>query len=95
MDSPTDTLAPPSSEFQLDSSQDGDGLGIDGTKSDGDDYSYDPEAEWEESKAQMNALFSMVIFPFVGKWIGRKCAFWGKSDRTKWCTVLNCFLFIW
>lgn len=82
MDYPADTLASPYLEPPLDSSQGGDGLGIDGTKNDGDDYSYDPEAEWEESKAQMNALFSMVVFPFVGRWIGRKCAFWGRSNRT-------------
>ena len=39
-------------------------------------YSYDAEAEWEESKEQLNALFSMVIFPFVGKWLGKKFSFW-------------------
>ncbi|KAI9301788.1 hypothetical protein BJ944DRAFT_270950 [Cunninghamella echinulata] len=40
------------------------------------DYSYDAEAEWEETKQQVNTLFSLVIFPFVGKWLGRKCSFW-------------------
>ncbi|KAI9322895.1 hypothetical protein BX666DRAFT_667504 [Dichotomocladium elegans] len=39
-------------------------------------YSYDAEAEWEESKAQMSALFSLVIFPFVGRWLGKKFSFW-------------------
>ncbi|CAO3596781.1 unnamed protein product [Absidia cylindrospora] len=67
-----------------------DDLGIDGVEEtnnpgyyDNDDdeddyseYSYDAEAEWEESKAQMNALFSLVIFPFVGRWLGRKLSFW-------------------
>jgi hypothetical protein len=65
-------------------------LGIDGVDSDRtgylddfdeddySDYSYDADAEWEESKAQMNALFSLVIFPFVGRWLGRKFSFWGK-----------------
>lgn len=41
-------------------------------------YDYDAEAEWEESKEQLNALFSLVIFPFVGKWLGKKFSFWGK-----------------
>ncbi|KAI8092788.1 uncharacterized protein BX664DRAFT_328156, partial [Halteromyces radiatus] len=45
-----------------------------------DDYSedseYDAEAQWEENIAQLNALCSLVIFPFVGKWLGRKCSFW-------------------
>lgn len=95
MDSPADTLAPSSSESQVACSQDGDGLGIDGTVNDDDGYSYDPEAEWEESKAQMNTLLSMVIFPFVCKWIGRKCAFWGKSDKKKrGGMVLSCFFFL-
>ncbi|KAI9364242.1 hypothetical protein BD770DRAFT_379604 [Pilaira anomala] len=39
-------------------------------------YDYDAEAEWEESKEQLNALFSLVIFPFVGKWLGKKFSFW-------------------
>ncbi|KAJ8655597.1 hypothetical protein O0I10_008685 [Lichtheimia ornata] len=48
-----------------------------GYVSEGDSYySYDAEAEWEESKAQINALFSLVIFPFVGRWLGKKFSFW-------------------
>lgn len=44
-----------------------------------DDYSdYDAEAEWEESKEQLSSLFSLVVFPFVGKWLGKKFSFWGK-----------------
>lgn len=44
-----------------------------------DEYSdYDAEAEWEESKEQLSSLFSLVIFPFVGKWLGKKFSFWGK-----------------
>ncbi|ORY95955.1 hypothetical protein BCR43DRAFT_493861 [Syncephalastrum racemosum] len=39
-------------------------------------YSYDAEAEWEETKAQFNALFSLVIFPFAGRWLGKKVSFW-------------------
>ncbi|KAG2202907.1 uncharacterized protein EV154DRAFT_523070 [Mucor mucedo] len=42
-----------------------------------DDYSdYDAEAEWEESKEQLSSLFSLVVFPFVGKWLGKKFSFW-------------------
>lgn len=40
--------------------------------------SYDADLEWEESKEQIHMLLSMVIFPFVGKWLGRKFSFWGK-----------------
>ncbi|KAI8342386.1 hypothetical protein BC941DRAFT_509298 [Chlamydoabsidia padenii] len=51
---------------------------------DSSDYTYDADAEWEESKAQMNALFSLVIFPFVGRWLGRKLSFlvWSRWSYT-------------
>ncbi|KAI9274564.1 hypothetical protein BDA99DRAFT_497917 [Phascolomyces articulosus] len=39
-------------------------------------YTYDAEAEWEETKEQFNALFSLVVFPFVGRWLGKKFSFW-------------------
>jgi hypothetical protein len=42
-------------------------------------YSYDADAEWEESKQQLFSLFSLVIFPFAGKWLGKKFSFWGKT----------------
>ncbi|KAL1928690.1 hypothetical protein VTP01DRAFT_2476 [Rhizomucor pusillus] len=48
----------------------------DGYVSEDSYYDYDAEAEWEESKAQLNALFSLVIFPFLGKWLGKKASFW-------------------
>ncbi|OZJ06177.1 hypothetical protein BZG36_01025 [Bifiguratus adelaidae] len=38
--------------------------------------SSDLEREWEENKEQLRLLFSLVIFPFVGKWLGRKFSFW-------------------
>lgn len=41
-----------------------------------DDYS-DAEEEWRESIEQLELLLSMVIVPFVGKFLGRKCAYWG------------------
>lgn len=44
-------------------------------------FDYDAEAEWEESKEQLSALFSLVIFPFVGKWLGKKFSFWGKKKQ--------------
>ncbi|KAI7901024.1 uncharacterized protein BX663DRAFT_516039 [Cokeromyces recurvatus] len=39
-------------------------------------YSYDAEAEWEESKEQLCTLFSFVIFPCIGKWLGKKFSYW-------------------
>ncbi|KAI9257653.1 hypothetical protein BY458DRAFT_518546 [Sporodiniella umbellata] len=46
-------------------------------------YSYDAEAEWEESKEQLFTLFSMVIIPFAGKWIGKRISFW------VWASYMN------
>lgn len=39
------------------------------------DYS-DAEAEWRESIEQLELLLTMVLVPFMGKYLGRKCAYW-------------------
>lgn len=57
-------------------------------------YSYDAEAEWEESKQQLLSLFSMVIFPFAGKWLGKKLSFWGKKIETRHLIDIFSFL-VW
>lgn len=44
-----------------------------------DDYS-DAEEEWRESIEQLELLLSMVLVPFVGKYLGRKCAYWSMSS---------------
>jgi hypothetical protein len=33
--------------------------------------------EWEESLKQMQMLFSIVLVPFFGKWMGRRWSYWG------------------
>lgn len=40
-----------------------------------DDYS-DAEAEWRESIEQLELLLTLVLVPFVGKYLGRRCAYW-------------------
>ena len=47
------------------------------SSSDYDDDEGDAEAEWQESLQQLELLLSMVLVPFVGKWVGRKCAYFG------------------
>lgn len=42
-----------------------------------DDYS-DAEEEWRESMEQLELLLTMVLVPFVGKYLGRKCAYWSE-----------------
>ena len=37
----------------------------------------DAEREWKESLQQLELLLTMVLVPFVGKMVGRKCAYWG------------------
>ena len=46
---------------------------------DGDEYLSDAEREWRESLQQMELLLTMVLVPYIGKYFGRKCAYWGKS----------------
>lgn len=41
-----------------------------------DDDDSDAEEEWRESIEQLELLLSMVLVPFMGKYLGRKCAYW-------------------
>jgi len=47
--------------------------------SSGDEES-DAEREWKESLQQLELLLTMVVVPYVGKYFGRKCAYWGESE---------------
>ena len=47
---------------------------------DEDEYVSDAEREWRESLQQIELLLTMVLVPYVGKYFGRKCAYWGKSS---------------
>lgn len=50
-----------------------------------EDYGYsesDAEEEWRESMEQLELLLTMVLVPFVGKYLGRKCAYW--SEFASW-----------
>lgn len=35
------------------------------------------EREWRESLQQLELLLTMVVVPYLGKYFGRKCAYWG------------------
>ncbi|KAJ5639341.1 uncharacterized protein N7484_007203 [Penicillium longicatenatum] len=48
-----------------------------------DDYS-DAEAEWRESIEQLELLLTMVLVPFIGKYMGRKCAYWSWTRFMSW-----------
>jgi hypothetical protein len=53
---------------------------------DDDEYVSDAEREWRESLQQMELLLTMVLVPYIGKYFGRKCAYWGNSC---WLPVLG------
>ena len=47
----------------------------------------DAEKEWKESLQQLELLLTMVVVPYVGKYFGRKCAYWGES--VTWPSMLS------
>ena len=46
--------------------------------SDGEEYRL-AQQEWEESLEQLAQIVSVVLLPFLGKWLGRRWSYWGKS----------------
>ncbi len=45
---------------------------------DSDAEESDAEREWKESLEQLELLLTMVIVPYLGKYFGRKFAYWGE-----------------
>jgi Mitochondrial import 2 len=43
----------------------------------------DAQKEWEASLQQLELLLTMVLVPYIGKYFGRKCAYWSKSSAGK------------
>lgn len=41
----------------------------------------DAEREWRESLQQLELMMTLVLIPYLGKYFGRKCAYYGRS---KW-----------
>ena len=42
----------------------------------------DAQKEWEASLQQLELLLTMVVVPYIGKYFGRKCAYWSKPFVT-------------
>jgi hypothetical protein len=36
------------------------------------------QQEWEESLEQLAQIVSVVLLPFLGKWLGRRWSYWGE-----------------
>jgi len=43
-----------------------------------DQEASDLNREWRESLQQLELLLTMVLIPYVGKYFGRKLAYWGE-----------------
>ncbi|KAI0470615.1 hypothetical protein GGR56DRAFT_659683 [Xylariaceae sp. FL0804] len=44
----------------------------------------DAQREWEQSLEQLQLLLTMILVPFVGKYFGRKFAFWSWAKYMEW-----------
>ena len=51
--------------------------------SDDEEYAQ-ADREWKESLQQVELLLSMVIVPYLGKYFGRKFAYWGWKRYMEW-----------
>ncbi len=50
----------------------------------------DAQAEWERSLEQVQMLLTMVLVPWMGKYFGRKFAYWSmSSDEYLLCATLQ------
>lgn len=49
-----------------------------------DEGESDAEREWKESMKQLELLLSMVLVPYLGKYFGRKFAYWGWKQFMEW-----------
>jgi hypothetical protein len=69
-----------------------DSLPSSSTSSSGDDddqYVSDAEREWRESLQQLELLLTMIVVPYVGKYFGRKCAYWGECIPSILCGIIR------
>lgn len=48
-----------------------------------DESESDADREWKESMQQLELILSMVILPYMGKYFGRKFAYWGASSTQR------------
>jgi len=50
------------------------------SSADEEEYMSDADREWKESLQQLELLLTMVMVPYLGKYFGRKAAYWGTSS---------------
>ncbi|EMF13980.1 uncharacterized protein SEPMUDRAFT_147852 [Sphaerulina musiva SO2202] len=44
----------------------------------------DAEREWRESLQQLELMMTLVLIPYLGKYFGRKCAYYGWAKFMEW-----------
>ena len=44
----------------------------------------DADHEWRESLQQIELLLTLVAIPYLGKYFGRRCAYWGWGKFMEW-----------
>lgn len=49
-----------------------------------DEGESDADREWKESMQQLELVLSMVLIPYLGKYFGRKFAYWGWKQYMEW-----------
>jgi len=80
----THTSSPAEDIASLPSSDDDDS-----TIADDNQHISDAEREWRESLQQLELLLTMVLVPFMGKYFGRKTAYWGWAKIMEWKYPVN------
>jgi hypothetical protein len=43
----------------------------------------DAQKEWEASLQQLELLLTIVVVPYIGKYLGRRCAYWSEFGLSK------------
>ncbi|KAK7562580.1 hypothetical protein IWX92DRAFT_360703 [Phyllosticta citricarpa] len=75
----TSFVVPPSHPSSTSADDDVDSLPSSSTGDLSSDYDdNDAEREWRESLQQLELLLTMVVVPYLGKYFGRKCAYWSE-----------------
>jgi Mitochondrial import 2 len=74
---PSHPPSPISSTSSLPDSASSDDIDGDVT-SESDSYA-DAEREWRESLQQVELVLTMILIPYLGRYFGRKVAYWGES----------------
>ena len=77
---PSPAPSPPSSPSEVDSLPSSPTTSSLEEENSDDEGESDAEREWKESLQQLELLLTMVVVPYVGKYFGRKCAYWGECS---------------